>query len=49
VQLSEDSPNNSNPNRQPTTNKDGGGAETRPGNVYAYFLIFAGLPQIAAT
>jgi hypothetical protein len=47
VQLSEGSPTNPGPNRQPTTNKDGGGAETRPGNVYAYFLIFAGLPQTA--
>jgi hypothetical protein len=26
----------------PTTNIDGGGNETRPANVYAYYLIFAG-------
>ncbi len=29
----------------PTTNVDGGGNETRPTNVYVYYLIFAGLPQ----
>lgn len=29
--------------RQPTTNNDGGGNETRPVNVYVYYLIFAGL------
>ncbi|HYI38763.1 MAG TPA: phage tail protein [Allosphingosinicella sp.] len=45
VQLSLDSPNGGNAGTQPTTNVDGGGAETRPGNVYVYFLIFAGLPQ----
>ena len=31
--------------RKPTTNVDGGGNETRPTNVYVYYLIFAGLPQ----
>lgn len=31
--------------RQPTTNVDGGGNETRPDNVYVYYLIFAGLSQ----
>jgi phage-related tail fiber protein len=31
----------------PTTNNDGGGAETRPSNVYVYYLIFTGLPQTA--
>lgn len=31
--------------RQPTTNNDGGGNETRPCNVYVYYLIFAGLTQ----
>lgn len=29
----------------PTTDVDGGGNETRPANVYVYYLIFAGLPQ----
>ena len=29
---------------KPTTNVDGGGNETRPVNVYVYYLIFAGLP-----
>jgi Phage Tail Collar Domain len=27
---------------QPTTNVDGGGNETRPSNVYVYYLIYAG-------
>lgn len=36
-----------NPNQgtTPTTNNDGGGDETRPTNVYVYYLIFTGLPQ----
>lgn len=45
VQLSLNSPNGGNAGTQPTTNVDGGGAETRPCNVCVYFLIFAGLPQ----
>jgi microcystin-dependent protein len=45
VQLSLNSPTAPAPVTQPTTNVDGGGNETRPCNVYAYFLIFAGLPQ----
>lgn len=42
VQLALNSPTGGNKGTQPTTNKDGGGNETRPSNVYAYFLIFAG-------
>lgn len=29
----------------PTTDNDGGGAETRPINAYVYYLMFTGLPQ----
>jgi Phage Tail Collar Domain len=45
VQLAVGSPTGGDLGTQPTTNNDGGGAETRPVNVYAYFLMFAGLPQ----
>ena len=38
-------PNGGQMGTQPTTNVDGGGNETRPVNVYVYYLIFAGLPQ----
>ncbi len=31
----------------PTTDNDGGGAETRPSNAYSYYLMFTGLPQMA--
>jgi hypothetical protein len=48
VQLCAGSPKPPNAGTLPTTNLDGGGAETRPCNVYAYFLIFAGLPQTRA-
>lgn len=48
VQLSLWSPNGGNQGTQPTTNNDGGGAETRPFNVYAYFLIYTGLPQMSS-
>jgi Phage Tail Collar Domain len=30
---------------QATTNRDGGGNETRPSNVYVYYLIYAGSPS----
>jgi microcystin-dependent protein len=30
---------------QPTTLNDGGGNETRPANVYVYYLIYGGVPQ----
>ncbi len=45
VQLANGSPTGGDLGTQPTTNNDGGGNETRPVNVYAYFLMFAGLPQ----
>jgi hypothetical protein len=45
VQLAQGSPTGGDLGRQPTTNVDGGGNETRPTNVYAYFLMFTGLPQ----
>jgi hypothetical protein len=47
VQLTSTSPKGADLPSQITTNKDCGGAETRPVNVYAYFLIFTGLPQTA--
>lgn len=43
VQLSDRGDKPPNQGRQPTTNNDGGGNETRPVNVYVYYLIFAGL------
>lgn len=43
VQLSNGGNKPPNQGRQPTTNNDGGGNETRPVNVYVYYLIFAGL------
>ena len=45
VQLSTNSPNGGNRGTQDTTLTDGGGAETRPVNVYVYYLMFTGLPQ----
>ncbi len=33
-------------NRDQATNQDGGGAETRPKNVYVYFLINSGIRQL---
>jgi rhizosphere induced protein len=42
VQLALNSPRGGDLGSQPTTNKDGGGNETRPANVYVYYLIFAG-------
>ncbi len=45
VQLCDNSPHGGNQGTQATTNNDGGGSETRPVNVYAYFLMFTGLPQ----
>lgn len=45
VQLALNSPTGPDLPPQPTTNNDGGGPETRPANVYTYFLIFTGLPQ----
>ncbi|HKS27369.1 MAG TPA: tail fiber protein [Pyrinomonadaceae bacterium] len=45
VQLALNSAINSNAGTEPTTNNDGGGAETRPVNVYVYYLIYAGTPQ----
>ena len=41
VQLTSNSPNGGNQGSLPTTDTDGGGAETRSVNVYAYFLIYA--------
>lgn len=43
VQLCDGGDKPPNQGRQPTTNNDGGGNETRPVNVYVYYLIFAGL------
>lgn len=45
VQLAMNSNMNPNAYREPTTNNDGGGNETRPVNVYVYYLIYAGTPQ----
>jgi microcystin-dependent protein len=42
VQLAQNSPTGPDQGRQPTTNVDGGGNETRPINMYAYYLIYAG-------
>lgn len=42
VQLENDSANSDAIKLMPTTNKDGGGNETRPKNVYVYYLIYAG-------
>jgi phage-related tail fiber protein len=43
IQLALNSPGNSpDLGTQPTTNVDGGGNETRPINMYTYYLIFAG-------
>jgi hypothetical protein len=42
VQLALGSPRGGDLGRQPTTNHDGGGNETRPSNVYVYYLIFTG-------
>lgn len=44
VQLS-DGGRNPDRGRQATTNNDGGGNETRPVNVYVYYLIYGGVPQ----
>ncbi len=44
VQLAQGSPNPGDLGTQPTTNVDGGGSETRPVNMYVYYLIFAGAP-----
>lgn len=46
VQLGKDSPVKGNEPAQPATMYDGGGNETRPSNVYTYYLIFSGLPQV---
>ena len=45
IQLCAGSPHGGNLDSLPTTNVDGGGNETRPFNVYAYYLIATGLPQ----
>jgi len=42
VQLAPTSPNGGDRGTLPTTNTDGGGNETRPVNVYVYYLIYAG-------
>jgi hypothetical protein len=42
VQLENDSANFDAKKLMPTTEKDGGGNETRPKNVYVYYLIYAG-------
>ena len=47
VQLGEHSPVKGTEPAQPTTMYDGGGSETRPSNVYVYYLIFSGLPQVS--
>ena len=47
VQLGKDSPVKGNQPEQPSTKYDGGGNETRPSNVYTYYLIFSGLPQVS--
>jgi hypothetical protein len=46
VQLALNSNTNPNAGREATTNNDGGGNETRPSNVYVYYLIYAGTPQV---
>jgi phage-related tail fiber protein len=43
IQLCDGGDKSPNQGRQATTNNDGGGNETRPVNVYVYYLIFAGL------
>lgn len=45
VPLCANSGHDGNQGTQTSTDSSGGGAETRPINVYAYFLIFSGLPQ----
>jgi hypothetical protein len=45
IQLCNGGDKDPNQGTQATTDFDGGRAETRPRNAYAYFLMFAGLPQ----
>jgi hypothetical protein len=48
VQLALNSNNKPDAGTQPTTLNDGGGNETRPTNVYVYYLIYGGVPQTQA-
>ncbi|HKS27370.1 MAG TPA: phage tail protein [Pyrinomonadaceae bacterium] len=45
VQLALNSNKDPDAGTQPTTLNDGGGSETRPVNVYVYYLIYGGIPQ----